>query len=146
MRCTRRAAHFDLSVDTIERALFADRPAEYVLAAVGQAWTPADLIGRYNLELARGVLYWSSQMRVDIHDGYKDFWRYLKLFKLMFEAQAAPRRRLSCAAGRRDFAVRPPDDALWAPVRRLSARLVSGRALVDGGRRAFARLEHRISP
>jgi predicted nuclease of restriction endonuclease-like RecB superfamily len=84
------AAHFDVSVDTIERALFADRPAEYVLADVGQAWTPADLIGRYNLELARGVLYWSSQMRVDLHDGYKDFWRYLKLFKLMFEAQALP--------------------------------------------------------
>ncbi len=84
------ARHFDLSVESVERALFADRPAEYVLTDAGQAWTPADLIGRYNLELARGVLYWSSQMRVDVHDGYKDFWRYLKLFKLMFEAAPLP--------------------------------------------------------
>ncbi|RPJ02559.1 MAG: DUF790 family protein, partial [Chloroflexi bacterium] len=38
------------------------------------------------LELARGVLYWASQMRIDIHDGYKEVWRYLKLFKLMFWA------------------------------------------------------------
>ncbi|MEL6152394.1 MAG: DUF790 family protein, partial [Chloroflexota bacterium] len=44
------------------------------------------MIARYNLELHRGVLYWSNQMTVDIHDTYKDFWRYLKLFKLMFEA------------------------------------------------------------
>jgi predicted nuclease of restriction endonuclease-like RecB superfamily len=84
------AAQFDLTPDAVERALFADRAAEYLLTDVGQTWTPADLIGRYNLELARGVLYWSSQMRVQLHDGYKDFWRYLKLFKLMFEAAPLP--------------------------------------------------------
>src|SRR5258708_31696776 len=42
------------------------------------------------MELARGVLYWASEMQVDIHDNYKDFWRYLKLFKLMFEAAPLP--------------------------------------------------------
>lgn len=84
------AARFDVTPDVVERALFADRPAEYLLTDIGQTWMPADLIGRYNLELARGVLYWSSQMRVEIHDGYKDFWRYLKLFKLMFEAAPLP--------------------------------------------------------
>jgi len=84
-------AHFDMPTEVVERALFADRGAEYMLVEVGQTWSPADLIGRYNLELARGVLYWSSQMRVELHDGYKDFWRYLKLFKLMFEASPLPK-------------------------------------------------------
>jgi predicted nuclease of restriction endonuclease-like RecB superfamily len=81
------AAEMGIAVDQIETALFADRPAEHLLANVGQVWRPDSLIARYNLELARGVLYWSDQMQVEIHDGYKDFWRYLKLFKLMFEAR-----------------------------------------------------------
>jgi predicted nuclease of restriction endonuclease-like RecB superfamily len=69
--------------------LFADRPAEYLLVDAGRAWSPDALIARYNLELARGVLYWARAMQVDIYDSYKDFWRYLKLFKLMFWATPA---------------------------------------------------------
>lgn len=84
------AADFGLTSDQLEAALFADRPAEQRLAQVGQDWTPASLIARYNLELARGVLYWSDAVQVEIHDSYKDFWRYLKLFKLMFWAQPLP--------------------------------------------------------
>jgi predicted nuclease of restriction endonuclease-like RecB superfamily len=80
----------DLTPDDIERLLFADRPAEYLLTDAGPEWTPDALIARYNLELARGVLYWASRMTIDIHDGYKDFWRYLKLFKLMFWASPQP--------------------------------------------------------
>jgi predicted nuclease of restriction endonuclease-like RecB superfamily len=75
-----------VSVDQLEIALFADRPAEYLLVDAGPDWTPEALIARYNLELARGVLYWANQMTIQIHDNYKDFWRYLKLFKLMFWA------------------------------------------------------------
>jgi uncharacterized protein len=78
------AEEVGLSAADIEAALFADRPAEYILTDAGEAWTPETLIARYNLELARGVLYWASEMQIDIHDSYKDFWHYLKLFKLMF--------------------------------------------------------------
>jgi predicted nuclease of restriction endonuclease-like RecB superfamily len=84
------ASELPLSVSEIETLLFADLPDEYLLTDVGTAWTPEDLIARYNLELARGVLYWSSEMRIDIRDSYKDFWRYLKLFKLMFWATLNP--------------------------------------------------------
>ena len=80
------AEQLHIEPEWIEAALFADRPGEYLLADAGPDWTPADLIQRYNLELARGVLYWASELRIDIHDTYKDFWRYLKLFKLMFWA------------------------------------------------------------
>lgn len=84
------AAEFDLTPEQIETTLFADRPAAYIMTDAGDAWTPESLIARYNLELARGVLYWSSQMRVELHDSYKDFWHYLKLFKLMFWATPRP--------------------------------------------------------
>ena len=70
----------------MEAFLYADRRANYVLADAGPAWTPADLIARYNLELAWAALYWSDGLQVTIGDTYKDFWRYLKLFKLMFWA------------------------------------------------------------
>jgi hypothetical protein len=79
------AQTLDISVEEVEAALFGDQPSEYILVDAG-TWTPQKLIVRYNLELARGVLYWCSEMRVDIYDHYKDFWRYLKLFKLMFSA------------------------------------------------------------
>lgn len=74
----------------LETALFADLPSEYLMADAGPDWTSDALIARYNLELARGVLYWASHMQIDLHDGYKDFWRYLKLFKLMFWASPLP--------------------------------------------------------
>ncbi|MBI5670824.1 MAG: DUF790 family protein [Chloroflexi bacterium] len=84
------AADLELTVDALETSLFADRLAEYILTDTGPAWTPEGLIARYNLELARGVLYWATELRVDIFDSYKDFWHYLKLFKLMFWATVKP--------------------------------------------------------
>jgi predicted nuclease of restriction endonuclease-like RecB superfamily len=84
------ADELDLMPDDIDRLLFSDRPAEYLLTDAGPEWSPEALIARYNLELARGVLYWASRMTIDVYDGYKDFWRYLKLFKLMFWASPQP--------------------------------------------------------
>jgi predicted nuclease of restriction endonuclease-like RecB superfamily len=84
------AGELELTLDQLETWLFADRPADYILTDTGPDWTPETLIARYNLELARGVLYWANQMQIDIQDSYKDFWRYLKLFKLMFWAYPKP--------------------------------------------------------
>lgn len=80
------AAELQLDVQTIETLLYADRPAEYLLREIGVEWTPETLIARYNLELARAALYWSDGMQVEIFDNFKSFWKYLKLFKLMFWA------------------------------------------------------------
>ncbi len=77
------AAEYGVSSEEVEAALFADRPATYLLSDSGPSWTPAGLITRYNLELARGVLYWASQVRIEVHSNYKDLWKYIKLFKLM---------------------------------------------------------------
>ena len=83
---SRLASELKMSVSDLEQAMFADRSSEYLLREVGLPWTAEGLLARYNMELARGVLYWASEMQVELHDNYKDFWRYLKLFKLMFEA------------------------------------------------------------
>src|SRR5258708_7505852 len=79
------AVEMNISAQDIETALFADRPAEDLLTDAGPAWTPTDLLARYNLELSRGALYWANQMQIELHDTFKDIFRYLKLFKLMFE-------------------------------------------------------------
>lgn len=78
------ADELGISPEQLEAALFADRPAAYLLTDAGPEWTPDGLLARYNLELARGVLYWASHVRIEVHSGYKNLWKYLKLFKLMF--------------------------------------------------------------
>lgn len=80
------AVEYEVSSQQIEETLYADRAAAHLLTDPGPAWTPDTLIARYNLELARAALYWSDFMSVQIYDNFKDFWRYLKLFKLMFWA------------------------------------------------------------
>src|SRR3989441_497185 len=82
------ADELSISSEQVEATLFADRPATYLLSDAGPQWTPGGLLARYNLELARGVLYWASHIRIEVHAGYKDLWKYLKLFKLMFWAQS----------------------------------------------------------
>src|SRR5438128_1159260 len=72
------AADLGVAPQDIETALFADRPAEYRLTDAGPAWSPADLLARYNLELSRGALYWANQMQIELHDTFKDIFRYLK--------------------------------------------------------------------
>lgn len=69
-----------------EMAFHSDRPAEHLLTDSGPKWTSETLIARYNLELSRAALYWSDQMRIQIYDNYKNLWKYIKLFKLMFWA------------------------------------------------------------
>ena len=78
------ANELTLSPQHIESGLFADRPSAWLLTSIDQQWTPDGLLTRYNLELARGVLYWASQMQIEAHSNYKDLWKFLKFFKLMF--------------------------------------------------------------
>lgn len=78
------AAHYQLAVEQLESALFADLAEEQILIDSGRPLPPGDLIARYNLELARGVLYWAKDVRLFIQDNYKDVFKYIKLFKLMY--------------------------------------------------------------
>jgi predicted nuclease of restriction endonuclease-like RecB superfamily len=84
------ASEYALAPEEIDEALFADHPGSHILTEVGPAWTPQGLLQRYNLELARGALYRATVVEIEIHDSFKEIWRYLKLFKIMFEARELP--------------------------------------------------------
>ena len=77
----------ELSLGELDEILFADRGASYRLMDPGPAWTPSTLLARYNLELARGALYWASHITIEVSSNYKDLWKFIKLFKLMFWAE-----------------------------------------------------------
>ena len=77
------AAHFGVTEGEVETALFADLVEEQILLDPGEPISPGDLIGRYNMELARGLLYWAREVQIFVQDGYKDVFKYIKLFKLM---------------------------------------------------------------
>ncbi len=77
----------ELSQGELDEILFADRGASYRLEDAGPAWTPSALLARYNLELARGALYWASHITIEVSSNYKDLWKFIKLFKLMFWAE-----------------------------------------------------------
>ena len=77
------AGQLGLTVEQVEASLLADLAEEQVLLDAGEPMAPADLIARYNLELARGLLYWAREMRLVVRDSYKDVFKYIKLFKLM---------------------------------------------------------------
>ena len=82
------AQALNLSTGELDEWLFADRRASYLLTEPGPEWTPTALLARYNLELARGALYWASHITVEVASNYKDLWKYIKFFKLMFWAEA----------------------------------------------------------
>lgn len=83
------AAETSLTHAAIETALFADLAEEQILLDAGPRVAPGDLIARYNLELARGLLYWAREMRLFVQDTYKDVFKYIKLFKLMYTIRQA---------------------------------------------------------
>lgn len=78
------AEQYKLTLDEVETALFADLAEEQRLLACNWAWSPGEVIGRYNVEVARGLLYWAREVRVQVWDGFKDFFKFVKLFRLMY--------------------------------------------------------------
>ena len=78
------ATPLGLTSTDIPTLLYADRQTNYLLTDPGPTWTVEALLARYNLELARGVLYWASHMTIEASSNYKDLWHFMKLFKLMF--------------------------------------------------------------
>jgi predicted nuclease of restriction endonuclease-like RecB superfamily len=84
------AAHFNITIEEVEQALFADLMEERILLGIGEILTPLDLISRYNMEVARGLLYWAREVDIIVRDGYKDLFKYIKLFKLMHTVYPIP--------------------------------------------------------
>jgi predicted nuclease of restriction endonuclease-like RecB superfamily len=77
------AERLDLSPTQVESAMFADLAEEQILQEVGRLSSAKELIERYNLEVARGLLYWAKELDIHVEDGYQDVFRYIKLGGLM---------------------------------------------------------------
>ncbi|HYN89999.1 MAG TPA: DUF790 family protein [Ardenticatenaceae bacterium] len=77
------AAVYAITPAQAERAFYADLSEAHLLQNLGASWTPAQLLSRYNLELARGLLYWASELRIVVTGSYKQLFKYIKLFKLL---------------------------------------------------------------
>ena len=78
------ATRFNLTPPQVETGMFADLAEEQILLDPGEPLPPVDLIARYNLEVARGLLYWAREVRITVRERYKDLFKYIKLFKLMY--------------------------------------------------------------
>lgn len=81
------AVELNLTPSQLEASLFADLAEEQLLIDVSELPAPAQLIARYNLEVARGLLYWSKEVTLTAYDSYKDLFKFIKLFKLMHTIQ-----------------------------------------------------------
>src|SRR5215831_3860333 len=72
-----------LTAAQLEEKLYADLPERRRLADFTARREPEALIARYNMELARGLLYWAERLVIDVEDSYQDVFRYIKLCRLM---------------------------------------------------------------
>jgi uncharacterized protein len=72
-----------LAVAQLEKELYSDLPERRRLVSFTARREPEALIARYNMELARGLLYWAERLVIDVEDSYQDIFRYIKLCRLM---------------------------------------------------------------
>jgi predicted nuclease of restriction endonuclease-like RecB superfamily len=77
------AGEVGLSTAQLEQELYADLSERRRLAGFAAPQAPQALIARYNMELARGLLYWAERLTIDVADSYQDIFRYIKLCRLM---------------------------------------------------------------
>jgi len=77
------AGQIGLSAAQLEEDLYADLPDRRRLRRLAAPREPEALIARYNMELARGLLYLAERLIIDIEDSYQDVFRYVKLCRLM---------------------------------------------------------------
>ncbi|QQS49075.1 MAG: DUF790 family protein [Acidobacteriota bacterium] len=72
-----------LTSNQLEDDLYGDLPERRRLIAYNAPDEPKLIIVRYNMELARALLYWAERIVVEVGDSYQDVFRYIKLCRLM---------------------------------------------------------------
>ncbi len=82
----------DLGVATqeLEDDLYGDLPENHILVDMEKV-TPEELLRRYNLALAQGILYRALRMRVELFSDYKSVFRYIKLARLIYLMERNPK-------------------------------------------------------
>lgn len=77
------ASVINLPTTQLDETLYADLPERRRMICWPAPPGPEVVIARYNMELARGLLYWAERLIIDIEDSYQDVFRYIKLCRLM---------------------------------------------------------------
>ena len=80
------AKKLNISVDDLEQSLWADQESEVVLN-VFEALNPEELLKLYNLSLAQTLLFKSSGMTISFRGNYKEIFRAIKYFGLMYSPE-----------------------------------------------------------
>ena len=70
-------------IGALPRFLYGDLPEHSRLEELKRRLSPEDLVKRYNLALAQGVLYRCVYMEFTLRDSFKTVFQYLKLAQLM---------------------------------------------------------------
>jgi predicted nuclease of restriction endonuclease-like RecB superfamily len=78
---------FTSEVGPLPQNLYGDLPEYQILVKMKRKVEPEELIRRYNLALAQGLLYRCYHLEVRIWDSYKTVFHYLKLAQLMHKIQ-----------------------------------------------------------
>ena len=76
--------YFGVSEEEIEKAMFADRDEERVLARVPEI-TPSELVKKYNLSLLQTLIFNCLRLSFWVSSNYKSVFRRLKWLGLMYE-------------------------------------------------------------
>ncbi|NOY61444.1 MAG: DUF790 family protein [Calditrichaeota bacterium] len=74
---------FIAEIGPLPQHLYGDLPENKKLIRFVRSFTPEELIRRYNLALAQGLLYRCYRMHVRVWDSYKTVFHYIKLARLM---------------------------------------------------------------
>ena len=77
------AADKGIPVSKLETSLYADLKESQIIRSVDSSLTGAHLIDRYNTALAQAMLYRATRMIIDVGDGYRTVFKYIKLARLM---------------------------------------------------------------
>lgn len=84
------ASHHNLTVEEVEQAMFADLGDEQRLVALPD-WTPLQLLQRYNVGLAQGILLNGQYLEILLirptPARIRQLIRYLKFFRLLFQIE-----------------------------------------------------------
>jgi len=139
------AADLDLPVSQLEDELYADLPERRRLIRLTAPREPVALIARYNMELARGLLYWAERLTIDIEDSPQDVFRYIKLCRLMHTITRRERGYrieldgpLSLLRGTRRYGLKM---AVFLPALALCQKWRMEAAIVKGGERLIFSLD-----
>lgn len=84
------APQIGLSVEEIDKALYADIAENQLIDSVEPTLDALRLIHRYNTALAQALLYRALGMVIEVFDSYRPVFKYIKLARLMHEIKTIP--------------------------------------------------------